>query len=364
MSVNLNNYEIYFIDFFDGNLTAEGENELMLFLESKPELKKEFEYFENINLNVEEIVFSDKLLIKKPEIKAFASINEENYENNFIAFYEGDLNKNEKSELEQFLELNPFLKQEFEIHNKLKLPRQDMVFEDKDQLKKRIIMVSWQFRVAATAASIALLMSVFWFLNENAGFDKSELLGISAVEPRNISLKNIGSIEIEEREIRLSVSEGELIAQTEFAAEQIKTERKNIEETNSITYLKVYGEEIALTGEIQCAKLMTYENSYETYWDLANTVEKQNGLLAKVFNNNANKLINAIKPNDSQFIKSNEKDPVFVKFLAGSVNIFNTITGSEVEQLKVYDGEGNLKNYQIETEMLTLNKNISSPGLP
>ena len=68
MSINLNNYEIYFIDFFDGNLNAQGESELMLFLDSYPELKEEFESFENINLEQEEIIFSEKTSLKKNEI--------------------------------------------------------------------------------------------------------------------------------------------------------------------------------------------------------------------------------------------------------------------------------------------------------
>jgi len=364
MSINLNNYEIYFIDFFDGNLTAEGENELMLFLASNPELKKEFDCFENINLEKEELVFSEKSAIKKIEIQAFASVTEDNYENVFIAFYEGDLNKNEKLELEQFLKLNPFLNQEFEIHDKLQLPKQEIVFENKSQLKKRLAIVSWQFRMVATAASIALLMSAFWFLNENTGFDKSEVLNISIAEPRNVSLNNIASLEIQEREISSVVFETVDITQTEPKSEQIVSERINVEQAKSITSLKFQGQEIALTGKIECAKLMTSEQTTNSYWASANTIEKNNGLLAKVFNNNANKIIKSIKPNNPQFAKSNEKDPVLVKLIAGSVNVFNTITGSEVQQLKVYDGEGNLKNYQIETEILTLNKDLRSPGLP
>ena len=207
MSINLNNYEIYFIDFFDGNLTAEGENELMLFLASNPELKEEFDCFENINLEKEELVFSGKSSIKKIEIQTFASVTEGNYENVFIAFYEGDLNKNEKLELEQFLKLNPFLNQEFEIHDKLQLSKQEVVFENKSQLKKRLAIVSWQFRMVASAASIALLMSAFWFLNENTGFDKSEVLSISIAETRNVSLLNIASLELQERETKASAAD-------------------------------------------------------------------------------------------------------------------------------------------------------------
>ena len=65
MSININNYEIYFIDYFDGNLPEEVVAELMLFLEANAELKEEFESFENINLTQDKIVFEDKSSIKK-----------------------------------------------------------------------------------------------------------------------------------------------------------------------------------------------------------------------------------------------------------------------------------------------------------
>ena len=364
MSINLNNYEIYFIDYFDGNLSAQGENELMLFLDSYPELKKEFESFENINLEQEEIVFSKKSSIKKTEIKAFAFVKEENYENVFVAYFESDLNKKEMLEVEQFLALNPFLKEEFELHSKLQLPKQEIVFENKSQLRKRIAIVGWQLRAAVAAASIALLISAFWFLNENTEVSNKEMASISAAESKSVPLKNNVSLQIAEREIRFAVSETKISAQIEPKAKQIVSERTETGKAESINYLKVQGQEIALTGKIECAKLLTSKQDSDLFMASVNSSQKKTSLLAKVFSNNANKFTNAIKPSRIQSENSKVNDPALVKFLAGSVNIFNTITGSEVEQLKVYDGDGNLRNYKIETEVLSLNKSINSPGMP
>jgi len=262
------------------------------------------------------------------------------------------------------LALNSFLKEEFEIHSKLQLPKQEIIFENKSQLKKRAAIVSWQFRIAVAAASIALLMSAFWFLEESIGFDRSGELSISIAESRNVSLKNTASLKIAERTISSAVFETKVDVLSKPKKEQKVLGSNETDKAKSIVSLEKMGQEIALTGKIECAKLMAYKQTTKLYWAIENTTEKRSGLLAKVFSNNANKFINAIKPSRAQTANSKENDPAFVKFLGGSVNVFNTITGSEVEQLKVYDSEGNLRNYKIETEMISLNKSISSPGLP
>ena len=41
MNINRNNYELFFIDFYDGNLTDAQKHELDLFLEENSDLKEE-----------------------------------------------------------------------------------------------------------------------------------------------------------------------------------------------------------------------------------------------------------------------------------------------------------------------------------
>lgn len=347
MSINLNNYEIYFIDYFDGNLSDEVEIELMQFLESHPELKEEFESFENINLEQEDIVFSNKSAIKKTEIKSFASLSEMNYENSFVAYFEGDLSIGEKKEVEKFIELNPSLNREFEVHSKLQLPKEEISFENKSQLKRKQRIGVWQYRSMAAAASIALLMSAFWLLNDNSPSDNRVLLHVSSAESRSISLMNNLDFEIEERKINRDVLISEVEVKTEFRQNTYK----------SISFLRNQGEMLAITGEIECAKLLKREENSDVLYASANIRDKENSLFSKIIRNNTNKLTRVIKPAKSGNTHTNKKDPALVKFLQGSVAVFNTVTGSEVEQLKVYDEQGNLKNYQIDTQMLTMNKN-------
>ena len=52
MKINSHNYESWFLDYFERNLTAQQEKELFLFLDENPTLKEEFEAFENISLDL------------------------------------------------------------------------------------------------------------------------------------------------------------------------------------------------------------------------------------------------------------------------------------------------------------------------
>ena len=58
----------------------------------------------------------------------------------------------------------------------------------------------------------------------------------------------------------------------------------------------------------------------------------------------------------------NKKEPGFVRFLDGSLMVFNTITGSETELVKNYDRNGNLKNYRLEGQSITVSRKIPAGG--
>jgi len=123
LNINLNNYEIYFIDYFDGNLTAEQAAELFLFLEKNPTLKEEFNAFNNTSisdLNTEE-VFEDKFSLKVLTTPTAASINEW-----LIAEIEGTLSKEQIKQLDTFLVANPKFNKDRELY------KQTILIADKE----------------------------------------------------------------------------------------------------------------------------------------------------------------------------------------------------------------------------------------
>jgi len=130
--INRHNYEVFFIDYFDGNLTPDQTNELFLFLNENPDLKEEFDSFEEIPIHIPNETFAAKETLKKnPD----ALINAANFEEFCIASVENDLTEIENEALVNYLRAN-HLEKEFDIFRNLKLKAPDEIFTEKDGLKK------------------------------------------------------------------------------------------------------------------------------------------------------------------------------------------------------------------------------------
>ncbi|MFL5764656.1 MAG: hypothetical protein ACJ77K_11995 [Bacteroidia bacterium] len=135
MNINKNNYEAFFLDYHEGNLSPQEVAELLLFLEQHPELKEDFESFENITLyDLNPISFEDKSGLKR-------EINEENREDWFIRSVEGKLDEKEEKLLSEFLINYPRYSVELELFKKTILPIDTgIIFENKQSLKKTAII--------------------------------------------------------------------------------------------------------------------------------------------------------------------------------------------------------------------------------
>jgi hypothetical protein len=138
MKINRNNYEEFFLDYYDGNLNPNQISELFLFINENPEIKKEFDSFENFSIVADEnIVFENKESIKKKEIFPIGSIDSSNYEMFFIADIENDLTEKEAKDIKIFLEQNPHLNETYHLIKLTKLkPDTSVIFENKEKLKK------------------------------------------------------------------------------------------------------------------------------------------------------------------------------------------------------------------------------------
>ena len=64
MDINIHNYEAFFLDYHEVNLSPQQVADLLLFIEQHPQFKEEFESFENIQLEVSDAKFITKSLLK------------------------------------------------------------------------------------------------------------------------------------------------------------------------------------------------------------------------------------------------------------------------------------------------------------
>lgn len=187
MQINKENYEAWFLDFWEDSLDIRGREELSRFLEAHPGLQDEFlDFKDTVNVKLEpdeQIRFDGKAGLQKPEIFPTRNINHSNFEEYIIAQLEGDLSDEDLSELEDFRQKNPQLVGEFELYSKTILqPGRPVVFPDKQQLKRYRIPVS-RFRVSAYATvAAAILLIAFIIINpfkniETGGNLSSQLPG-------------------------------------------------------------------------------------------------------------------------------------------------------------------------------------------
>ncbi|MBK7886540.1 MAG: hypothetical protein IPJ86_04330 [Bacteroidetes bacterium] len=135
MNINTHNYESWFIDYFDGNLSAGEVAELFLFLEQHPELNEEFSSFENIAL----IDFSEEAdaYPEKGDLIKSDKPSAENIHEWFIAEVEDQLSPEKLVLLENFLAAHPVYMNERELFRNTKLTEEPSItFEGKESIKK------------------------------------------------------------------------------------------------------------------------------------------------------------------------------------------------------------------------------------
>jgi len=345
MNINRNNYELFFIDFYDGNLTDAQKHELDLFLEENSDLKEEFDSFEIISVESDDDAFSQKHELKKKEIVEVSGINEENYEQYFVAFYENDLNEKKKNQLSSFLNSNPQLSKEFDLHGSLIIEPHNFVFVNKGLLKKKIVIGYYWYSAAAVAL---ILLAVSIFLNQNIPVQKLNRLELAQLKSLDFSgvvskTPSMDIIQVNTKRIVVKLPEPEPY-DIELIPLLTSAELKSIVQNPDIN-------------------LIEPENIYDDLV-MANTVEipKRRSLFAQFFRSNIEQVSEDLGIDNSSKRKSNskKKDPGFVKFLDGSLMVFNTITGSDAGLVKNYDADGDLKNYRLEGATISVSRNLSS----
>lgn len=116
MRINRTNYEIFFLDYHEGNLSTAQVEELMAFLDQEPDLKAELHDFELLRLqDIEDALFEDKASLKRGEVTPA------NYERYYAAYVEDDLSQEERLAVEDFAYSTPARQRELELMRKTRL---------------------------------------------------------------------------------------------------------------------------------------------------------------------------------------------------------------------------------------------------
>lgn len=158
-SLTRNNYEIWFLDYLDGQLGNEQLEVLLDFLEQNPDLKEELRGISGVILPAgTESIERKELLLKGPfDIPGISAVDQL-----CIARMENDLTDEEASRFDARLSEDTTLDEKFAAFRMTRLdPSTRVIYPYKSELRKKTVILSPWLITAISSAAIILLA---WFL--------------------------------------------------------------------------------------------------------------------------------------------------------------------------------------------------------
>jgi hypothetical protein len=155
MHIDRSNYEIWLIDWLDGNLNDSQIKQLELFLKENPDLKDEFEELTTFRLNSPKTLFQHKNQLKKTS----RDLSESQLDYLSVAYLENDLSPEDKTELLESIEHDKEKKSSFDLIQKIKLYPGNLSYIHKNKLFKRTFTqtaIRWSLIGLSAAAVITL----------------------------------------------------------------------------------------------------------------------------------------------------------------------------------------------------------------
>lgn len=177
--ININNYEIFAIDYIEGNLSTDDKIAFEEFLKYNPEIKAEIDDLADFNIDQQEdISFEKKYKLKKSPVEG---LSYEEYL--FISDMEKQITVKEKQELNEILKDNLVKQNNYKQFSKAKLPDDKVFYPNKQSLKRNSVVTFRRVRnvITAVAASVLLFFGVKFLFNNKID-DTDAQIANSAVE--------------------------------------------------------------------------------------------------------------------------------------------------------------------------------------
>jgi hypothetical protein len=162
MQIDRSNYEIWLIDWLDGNLDDAEVAQLQLFLRDNSDIKEEYEELTMFRLSTPGEPFHRKNDLKKTT----ANLPESQFEYLCVAFFENDLSSEQAAELLEIIDEDPRKKIIFDHLGKTKLSPPEYTYKHKKRLLRRSFAQNF-IRISAiglSAAAITVLVVVMYVL--------------------------------------------------------------------------------------------------------------------------------------------------------------------------------------------------------
>lgn len=356
ININRNNYEEYFIDYLDGNLSQTDKQQVFIFLEQNPDLKEELEMFQQEALVPEDVFFEGKQDLKRARL--FPSDN--HFDELCIASIEGDLTKNEQAVFDHYLGENAEKHQEFLIYTKIKLKaNKAIVFSEKNKLKRSESKPFTRKLVSiiSAAASVAIIVGLYLLLPEKTEYSNNQQISQQIkLEDEAVNIednKQSSTSHFKERENTMSslkTRENKLLPEInveEYSIAEISSgqDKKLNPEVKGIVVpkkLKTVEVKYAYTAEIgipYLADVTLPDIELENRPEQKENYHTLKTFLASTFN--------------KRMLNKEEKDKIeFFDIAQAGVKGINRLTGSNMKLERKYDQNGNLDKTEFNSRLV------------
>jgi hypothetical protein len=339
MKITRDNYEQYFLDHAEGNLSPELERELADFLNAHPDLEKVLGELDLTPVPVAEI-HNDNLKHRlKKKIHPTAHINEANVDEWLIRNIEGLLGDNEEKELNRFISLNPAFSYDMDKYGQTRFsPDLSVAFPGKESLKKKtavfqLTRLAWL--IPAAAAVVLIFIGVRYFRQP---VDRIETPSQIAETPSQIT------------------ETPSQITETPSQIDETPSQPLPLPRADVFRMTPASSSTIVLAA----AKVVKSDVSLVLYEIEPIQIPeiKEKPLIAKVFANMMNQAKEGLR-NQAKLDKLDRTDFTLWSLAKAGVNGYNTIADRELELYVQRDAEGNVTSYAlIEHDRLVLEKSL------
>lgn len=183
--INSDNYEAFYLDYLEGNLSAEESAQLQSFLLLHPELEVDFDDVPSLSLvHTLPLQHDFKRGLKHVDLLNDAII-ERNAEEFIIAHHEGLLREQKSAELLAFVQTNAPLQQLFNVYGRIRLesPTQE-IYPNKADLQRKPNRIVPLLYLSGAAAAIVVLFLAYRFNSPAVTQDNAPVTALKKSEPK------------------------------------------------------------------------------------------------------------------------------------------------------------------------------------
>lgn len=168
MELNKETYEIWMIDYFDGNLNEQQIIELRNFLIMHPELDCDLEE-DLVSLEQETLTYDEKSLLTK-------SVSYKKFEDLSVSSIEGLLNAEEDFKFKKKIKQDALLDKHFRLFELSKLEAENITYPYKSELRKtKVVRFPLKKLIQYGAVAACLIGVVLWFYSSSQSSSSSYL---------------------------------------------------------------------------------------------------------------------------------------------------------------------------------------------